>query len=180
MVAVRSCRGASLVDSPDYRNEPKKHRGLFRSSFGLVPNTIHCRPRKTTGIGLCEAPDLDRRTAGPFCRLVSTAVVSKATCENGCGKLPISPFVFGLYSSAKSPASLRSPMIYKGSARGPYVRFVRAPPSNGIGLIRSFCARWIAAFTTIFALFKNLGWEEKYCLSWQSSSSQSAHAPAYQ
>ena len=65
-------------------------------------------------------------------------------------------------------------------ARGPYVRFVRAPPSNGIGLIRSFCARWIAAFTTIFALFKNLGWEEKYCLSWQSSSSGSAHAPAYQ
>jgi hypothetical protein len=38
-------------------------------------------------------------------------------------------------------------MIYKGSVRGPYVRFVRAPPSNGIGLIRSFCARWIAAFT---------------------------------
>ena len=62
----------------------------------------------------------------------------------------------------------------------PYVRFVRAPPSNGIGFIRSFCARWIAAFATIFALFKNLGWEEKYCLSWQSSSSQSAHAPAYQ
>jgi hypothetical protein len=87
---------------------------------------------------------------------------------------------FGLYSSAKSPASLRSPMIYKGSARDPYVRFVRAPPSNGIGLIRSSCARWIAAFTTIFALFKNLGWEEKYCLSWQSSSSGSAHAPAYQ
>jgi beta-glucanase (GH16 family) len=44
-------------------------------------------------------------------------------------------------ASAKSPASLRSPMIYKGSARGPYVRLVRAPPSNGIGLIRSFCAR---------------------------------------
>jgi hypothetical protein len=83
----------------------------------------------------------------PFCRLISTAVISKATCENGCGKLPISPFVFGLYSSAKSPASLRSPMIYKGSARGPYVRSVRAPPSNGIGLIRSFCARSIAAFT---------------------------------
>src|ERR1035437_623309 len=38
-----------------------------------------------------------------------------------------------------------------------YVRFVRAPPSNGIRLISSFCARWIAAFTTIFALFKNLG-----------------------
>ena len=66
------------------------------------------------------------------------------------------------------------------SSQHPYVRFVRAPPSNGIGLIRSFCARWIAAFTTIFALFKNLGWEEKYCLSWQSSSSGSAHAPAYQ
>ena len=180
MVAVKRCGDASLVDSPNYRNEPKKHRGLFRSSFCLVPNTIHCRPRTTTGIGLCEAPDLDRRTAGPFCRLISTAMVSKATGENGCGKLPISPFVFGLYSSAKSPASLRSPMIYKGSARGPYVRFVRAPPSNGIGLIRSFCARWIAAFTTIFALFKNLGWEEKYCLSWQSSSSGSAHAPAYQ
>ena len=103
-----------------------------------------------------------------FCRLISTAVVSKVTCENGGGKLPISPFVLGLYSSAKSPASLRSHMIYKGSARGPYVRFVRAPPSNGIGLIRSFCARRIAAFTTIFALFKNLGWEEKYCLSWQT------------
>lgn len=67
-----------------------------------------------------------------------------------------------------------------GSSQLHYVRFVRAPPSNGIGLIRSFCARWIAAFTTIFALFKNLGWEEKYCLSWQSSSSGSAHAPAYQ
>src|ERR1019366_2882149 len=104
--------------------------GLFRSSFCLVPNTIHCRPRTTTGIGLCEAPDLDRRTAGPFCRLISTAMVSKATGENGCGKLPISPFVFGLYSSAKSPASLRSPMIYKSSARGPYVRFVRAPPAG--------------------------------------------------
>jgi len=99
---------------------------------------------------------------------------------DGCGKLPISPFVFGLHSSAKSPASLRSTMIYKGSARDPYVRFVRAPPSNGIGLIRSFCARSIAAFTTILALFKNLGCEEKYCLSWQSSSSGSAHAPAYQ
>jgi hypothetical protein len=53
-----------------------------------------------------------------------------------------------------------------GSSQRHYVRFLRAPPSNGIGLIRSFCARWIAAFTTIFALFKNLGWEEKYCLSW--------------
>src|ERR1019366_6458491 len=39
---------------------------VFRSSFCLVPNTIHCRPRTTTGIGLCEAPDLDHRTAGPF------------------------------------------------------------------------------------------------------------------
>jgi hypothetical protein len=38
----------------------------------------------------------------------------------------------------------------------------------------------LATSTTIFALFKNLGWEEKYCLSWQSSSFGSAHAPAYQ
>jgi hypothetical protein len=63
---LRISTARSLVDSPNYRNEPKKHRGVFRSSFCLVPNTIHCRPRTTTGIGLCEAPDLDRRTAGPF------------------------------------------------------------------------------------------------------------------
>src|ERR1019366_1816820 len=72
------------------------------------------------------------------------------------------------------------PHDLQGSPPGPLGPFGTAPPSNGIGLIRSFCARWIAAFTTIFALFKNLGWEEKYCLSWQSSSSGSAHAPAYQ
>ena len=66
MVAVRRCRGASLVDSPNYRNETKKHRGLFRSSFCLVPNTIHCRPRTTTGIGLCEAPDLESPDGRPL------------------------------------------------------------------------------------------------------------------
>jgi hypothetical protein len=54
------------------------------------------------------------------------------TAAGRCPSVHSFLFVFGLYSSAKSPASLRSPKIYKGSVRGPYVRFVRAPPSNGI------------------------------------------------
>jgi hypothetical protein len=39
------------------------------------------------------------------------------------------------YGGARSKESLRNQRLR------PYVRFVRAPPSNGIGLIRSLCAK---------------------------------------
>jgi hypothetical protein len=64
VVAVRRCRDATRVDSSNYRNEPKKHRGGYFAhrcvSFQIQSTAVRA------GIGLCEAPDLDRRTAAPF------------------------------------------------------------------------------------------------------------------